>query len=84
MCRIFTSSDPERGLALCRRFSAQVTTVNVDANEAKKFKLCKVCADVVGGEGEYLEKYKINARPTFLFFKDGEQVAGDVLRSDAS
>ena len=46
-----------------------------DANEAKKFKLCKVCADVAGGEGEYLEKYKINARPTFLFFRDGEQVA---------
>ena len=44
-------------------------------NDGKKFKLCKVCADVAGGEGEYLEKFKINARPTFLFFKDGEQVA---------
>lgn len=46
-----------------------------DEHEGKKFKLCKVCADVASGDGEYLEKFKINARPTFLFMKDGEQVA---------
>ena len=57
-----------------------------DANEAKKFKLCKVCADLdcprpkADAEGEMepffpLEKYKINAKPTFLLFKDGDQVA---------
>ena len=34
-----------------------------------------MCADVASGDGEYLEKFKINARPTFLFMKDGEQVA---------
>lgn len=46
-----------------------------DQNEQKKFKICKVCASLCGGEGEYLEKYTIDARPRFLLFKDGEQVA---------
>ena len=63
--------------AWCGPSQAAISTYKKikDANEAKKFKLCKVCADVVGGEGEYLEQFKILARPTFLFFKDGEQVA---------
>ena len=45
-------------------------------NEAKKFKLCKVCADMGEQEGCAFdfEPYKINPRPTFLLFKDGEQV----------
>ena len=63
--------------AWCGASAAAISTYKrlKDENAAKKFKLCKVCADVAGGEGEYLEKFKINARPTFLFFKDGEQVA---------
>ena len=35
MCRILTAADPERGLALCRRYIAQVTTFNMNANEAQ-------------------------------------------------
>lgn len=35
MCRILTAGDPERGLALCRRYTAQVATFNVNANEAE-------------------------------------------------
>jgi thioredoxin 1 len=45
-----------------------------EQNEQKKFKLCKVCADLETPD-DYLEKYKINARPTYLLFKDGDQVA---------
>ena len=41
--------------------------------------VCKVCASLLEGGGEEdvnpLEKYLINARPTFLLFKDGDQVA---------
>ena len=46
----------------------------------KKFKMCKVCASLgkdiaeAGGEN-VLEPYEILARPTFLLFKDGEQIA---------
>ena len=48
--------------------------------EMKKFKMCKVCAslgkDIAEGGGEnVLEPYEILARPTFLLFKDGEQIA---------
>ena len=51
-----------------------------DSNEQKKFKLCRVCASLGADIAEAakdnpLEKYKIMARPTFLLFKDGEQVA---------
>ena len=51
-----------------------------DSNEQKKFKLCKVCADVYEqldekGQGFFdLGKFSINPRPTFVLFKDGEQV----------
>ena len=50
-----------------------------DANEAKKFKLCRVCASLGDEVMERvqenpLEKYKILARPTFILYKDGEQV----------
>merc|ERR1712146_662601 len=57
-----------------------------DNNEAKKFKLCKVCADLCPDsstdafkEAEetplLLAKHKVNPRPTFLLFKEGELVA---------
>ena len=45
-----------------------------DASEQKKLKLCKVCADLETEDGS-LEKYKLNARPTFIFFVNGDQVA---------
>ena len=51
-----------------------------DEYEMKKFKMCKVCASLgkdiaeAGGEN-VLEPYEILARPTFLLFKDGEQIA---------
>ena len=47
-----------------------------DNNEQKKFKICKVCASLLATEETNpLEAYMINARPTFLLFKDGDQVA---------
>ena len=50
-----------------------------EQNEQKKFKLCKVCADLsdeFNGRSSFdLQKYKIQPRPTFILFKDGEQVA---------
>ena len=50
-----------------------------EQNEQKKFKLCKVCADLsddFNGRSTFeLSKYKINPRPTFILFKDGEVVA---------
>ena len=65
----------------CGETMAAKSTYNkiVNNNEAKKFKLCKVCASLgkaiaeAGGEN-VLEPYEILARPTFLLFKDGEQV----------
>ena len=57
----------------------KIKDVHVDAQ--KKIKLCKVCADLQEqledpkAAAFDLEKYKINPRPTFALFKDGEQVA---------
>ena len=66
----------------CGQSQAATSTYRkiIDANEQKKFKLCKVCADLVDelenpkAAAVDLSKYKINPRPTFILIKDGEMV----------
>jgi len=67
--------------AWCGPSQAAISTYKKikDANEQKKFKLCKVCAalGVEIAEREKtnpLEKWHIQPRPTFLLYKEGELV----------